>query len=82
MCTLYAIILVLEHKIKIRKGKNLGWLQATVEIKELLTLNQIEKINKLEDNNKFSQGVSGVLIRVLREAGTCGARQFFRAKVW
>ena len=46
-CTLYAIIVVTENKVKIRKGKNLEWRHSPTLLKENLAGPKLEDIQEL-----------------------------------
>lgn len=59
ICTLYTCIAVPENKVKIRKGRELGWEIIPVPINEILTSPNNEEIHDVEDNGPHSQEMEG-----------------------
>lgn len=46
ICTLFVSVEVLESKLKLRKGKKLGWLEIPAEIQTILNLPHTEEIQE------------------------------------
>lgn len=58
-CTLYVCIAVPEAKVKIRKGKELGWKKVPGGIRELLTTITTEQIQEITTQNTQWQAMVG-----------------------
>ena len=59
ICTLYVSIAAPEAKIRIRKGRNIGWRNITGSIKEALLQAQAETIQEVADLRKHWQRMKG-----------------------
>ena len=59
ICTLYVSIAAPEAKIRIRKGRNIGWRNITGSIKEALLQAQAETIQEVADLRKHWQRMTG-----------------------
>lgn len=61
VCTLYVSIDVPEHKVKPRKGNNVGWRREPVEISATLASNNTVDIQVVESENSLWKSMAGRL---------------------
>lgn len=59
-CTLYAMIEVPKHKIKVRKGREIGWRKITAELQEKLRNTHTDQIQEVEEHDYLWQDMLGL----------------------
>lgn len=80
LCTCYVSVAVPESKIKIRKGRDIGWRKIPPTITTILTANKTELIQDVTDQGAHWQAMAGskeVPAPHTRSASTSAAKNPF-----
>lgn len=59
VCTLYVSIAVPEHKVKFRKGRELGWRSVPEPIKEVLSTSNLDEIQETTEGGRHWKAMAG-----------------------